>query len=777
MTPEPLRTEFAGSCSQLGSFTVTSTARLLLGTALCLIAAPALAQQAPQTPSAPTSPPAGGRPASAPAGQGSDTVVVTGQPSGVRTSIDRLSYSIANDLQTTSGSVADALRNVPGVEVDAQGNVSLRGDQNVTILVDGRPSGAFRGEGRADALQQFPANQIERVEVITNPNAAQSPEGTGGIINLISKQSRKPGTTGSVRASVGSEGRYALGGSVTRTMDKLTLSGDLGYRSNAGVSEGFQVRDRVVGANTIQSRTRADSDSGGGFGNARLSADYDLDKATRLSAELTHRQFKYEGDGVSTYETDAVGGGLALDYDRPFDLEFGNAGTDLRTSYRKRFGDTATSGSAAGADHEFVTDLTFSRNKFENDQSASYVYTLPVQPTSYELFTRDVETDEVRLKSEYAKPYGETKTRIGYEGQKLSSDYDTFGARGLSPTGLTSDPAFTNTFTYEQEVHAVFATAERPFGKWTVQGGLRLEQVNIEIDQITTNVQASDDYFRAYPTIYFAYDLADGQRLRASYSRRIQRPQPMDLNPYRIYVDPQNVREGNPNLKPEITDSFEASWQKRAGGTFYLATAFYRQSSDGITNVTSDLGTDPSGNTIFLTTPVNLAESRRAGLELIANGRLSKTLTYNVSGTIQRNEIDVISPFFTGTRENTSVGGRGSLNWQPTAKDFFQLSGFMMGEQLQAQGVRKPSGMLNLGYRRKVNDKLSLVLTANNVLDTMKERIETDAGTFREVSERVFMPPSLFLGVTYSFGGQNGNDRRRQEPGFDYETGGGGPGR
>lgn len=751
--------------------------RLLAGTALLAAAAPVLAQTTPPTPAPagqpqrPAQPPA----SNAPAPAATQEVVVTGQPSGVRTSIDRLSYSVANDLQTSSGSVADALRNVPGVEVDVQGNVSLRGDGNVTVMVDGRPSGAFRGEGRADALSNFPANQIERVEVITNPNAAMSPEGTAGVINLITKQNRRGGTTGSARASIGTEGRWNVGVSGTKTEGKLTLSGDLGYRANGGVSEGFTIRDRVVGADTIQTRTTSDSDSGGGFRNARLSADYDLDKATRLSAELGHRAFKYEGEGIATYETDAPGGGLALAYNRPFEIEFERGGTDLRTSYRKRFGETAATGSAAAADHELGIDLTLQQNKFTNRSDARFTDQFPAQPESVERFTSEILSDEARLKVEYAQPYeGGLKTRYGYEGAVTVSEYDNFGARG--PTFATTTPvaAFTNAFTYDQAVHALFGILERPFGKFTVQGGLRLEQVDIEIDQITAGLQESNDYFRAYPTVFFAYDLADGQRMRASYSRRIQRPQPYDLNPYRVYIDPNNLREGNPNLEPEITDSFEASWQKRAGPTFYLATLFYRQSSDGITDVIQDLG-----NNIFLTTRENLSESRRTGLEVVANGRLTKTLTYNASATALYNEIDVRSAAFTGTRDGTSIGGRLNMNWQPTANDFFQVSGFWQGDQLQAQGTREASGMLNLGYRRKINDKLSLVLTANNVLDTFKERIVTDTPAFNEITERTFMNPSLFVGLNWTFGdtsGQQQQRRRPQEPGFDYE-GGGGPGR
>ena len=170
-------------------------------------------------------------------------VTVTGASAqGFRSDIDRKSYGIASDLQTTTGSISDALRNIPSVEVDPQGNVSLRGDSNVTILLDGKPSGQFKGASAAQALQALPAESIERVEVITNPSAEFSPEGAAGIINLISKKTRKPGASGSVRLNVGDHGRSNAGVTGSYNSEKLVLSGDINGRYDPQSGDGVDRR-------------------------------------------------------------------------------------------------------------------------------------------------------------------------------------------------------------------------------------------------------------------------------------------------------------------------------------------------------------------------------------------------------------------------------------------------------------------------------------------------------------------------------------------------------
>jgi outer membrane receptor protein involved in Fe transport len=703
-------------------------------------------------------------------------VTVTGTTAPVRSSVDRLSYSVANDLQTATGSVADALRNVPGVEVDPQGNVSLRGDSNVTIMIDGRPSALLRGEGRADALQQMGAQDLERVEVITNPSAAMSPEGTAGVINLVTKKTRRAGKTGTVRASVGTEGRANVGASGSYSTPKLTVSADAGFRKQGGEFTSERLRQRLdpaTGAVLDSSLTETLSNQeGGGFANARLGVDYDPNPQDRFSLEASLFSFGLKPDGFTSLEARNAAGVVTRATRRDFENEFGNENKSVRLSWRHRF-----SGGQTGNEHELTVDATADMFDNFNDASIQETSLVPPGPDAFERNRNTIDRDENRLKVEYARPLaGEQKLRVGYEGALSEVHFDFQRRRGASPSTIALDPIFSNAFAFDQDVHAVYGTYERPHGdKLTVQYGLRVEQAYTTAASTTLppfglpfRPREENDYFRVYPTLNLGYDLDDTRRIRAGYSRRVQRPQPFDLNPFPIFIDEQNYRTGNPDLEPEVTDSFEAAFQYRRQSTFYLATLFYRQASGGITDI---VFARPGG--VFETTRANLAESRRVGLELVANGRITPKLTYNASATIAQVEIEPTGfGGITEGRSGTSVNGRLSLSYNPTAKDFLQLSGFVVGEQLQAQGVREPAGMLNFGYRRKVDEKLSLVFSAQNILDTFTQRTRIDTPVLRERFEQNFLAPAAFVGFTYSFG--DGTARRRPEPTFEFEQGGGG---
>ncbi|HEX6859969.1 MAG TPA: outer membrane beta-barrel family protein [Caulobacteraceae bacterium] len=677
-------------------------------------------------------------------------VTVTAAPQQYRSSIDRKSYSVANDLQATTGSVADVLRNVPSVEVDVQGNVSLRGDQSVTILVDGRPSGMFEGEGRADALMQMPADQIDRVEVMTNPSAAFKPEGSGGVINLVTKKNRKPGVTGSVRANVGSEGGYSGGISGAYNSEKLTVSGDASTRHNEHDSRSTNERERLVGDEWVQSRTVSTGTSEREGRNLRGSVEYNLDARTQLTAEVRNRAFGMTSHGVETREGDEAS------YRRIGEQGFERSGTELSTGFNRSF---------KGLDHELTVDL--SREWSEGERTSRYLRTdqIPAAPEVFE-DTRN-ENDRVRteLKADYKRPLPhDAKLNVGYEFELSENEYDNRGLVGPSADELAVDPARTNLFRYDQQIHSVYGTYERPFGKLTAQVGLRAEQTNVDINQVTSGITGSNDYFRLYPSLHLGYELDDNNVLRASYSERVRRPRDNDLNPYRVYIDPFNYRQGNPYLEPEETGSFELGWEYRKGQTFYNATAFYRQSEGGVTDVVQDIG-----DGVLLTTRENLGQGRSGGLELVANGRLSPTLTYNASTTASWREIDASRLGFDENRSGWSVGGRANVNWQPTSKDFFQANAMVMGKRLQAQGYTEPTGTLNLGYRRKVNDKLSLVATANDVLDTFQMRSVTDTPTLHDVTDRQMRGRSFMIGFTYALGAGR-QQKRQRDPGFEFDN-------
>ena len=747
----------------------------LLGAVLALPAGAVLAAQTP--------PPAAGTqqaqtPPATPAPQDAEDkdepatvgdVVVTARANDVRTSIDSISYSLADDLQAANGTLAEALRNLPSVDVDPQGNVSLRGDSNVTILVDGRPSAILSGPNRADAVLQLPGSRYARIEVMTNPSAAYSPEGSGGVINLITKPTPPaavgaPGapatttTTGSLRVNVGDNGRWNLGASGSRQRGKLTLTGDVNYRyddQNFAFDRLREQPDPVTGGVTSTTTTVQESDmiQKGVF--ARLAAEYRLTDKTMLTGELRANRFEADSEAWGLFETRDASGALTSAYARDGVGGFSMDGWGATARVLHQF-------DASG--HEWSNELRYDRNDHENTSLNANVFSVPASPTLYEQQSNLSAQETVGFTSAYTRPMDDgSKLRAGYELSLSRPDQDAVLRRGPSEAALAPVPSLSNRFEAEQTVRALYATYERPFGeKLSAQFGLRLEQAEVEVEDVTNAVRASQDYFRAYPTGHVQYKLTDTQTLRASYSRRIQRPQPTQLNPFVSYGDPLNLRSGNPDLEPQETDSFEAMWQMRRGQSFYQATAYYRDTTKAFTDVATDVG-----GGVLLTRPENLGARRDLGVEVTASGRLHPTLRYNASLNAFRQEIDAAGIPGARDREGDLVTGRLSLNWQATPKDFVQVMGFWQGDQLLAQGTRESGGMVNLGYRRKLNETLSLQFTARDILNSFGGATTYDTPLFRERVDQDINLRAFYLGLTWSFGG----GPRKPEPQFDFSTG------
>jgi outer membrane receptor protein involved in Fe transport len=681
--------------------------------------------------------------------------VVTGRRSDVIAAPDRVSFSVANDLQVQTGTLADALRAVPGVEVDVQGNVSLRGDPGVTILVDGRPSAMLRGDNRGQVILSMPSSRIERVEVITNPSADMSPEGSGGVINLVSRQTRQNSRSASLRANVGGEGRGGINLNGAMSRPGLTVTGDLAYRRFTGSAGATQLRSRrdPVSGTFIDSRQDSELDNVNAFGSARFAADYDIDPRNRLSTELSYRQ---GGGDVERFDRFS-GGNAAFSFDRSSEIDLRQRGFGGRLSWRRTL---------PGTGHEFVADLEGESVRMRRAVDALTAFGSG-QP-SFERIRNAIDREDYSLKLDYKRPTGTDQSiNIGYQVDARSSAFDFTGAFGPSPDALVPAPGLTNAFGYDETIHALYGTYRFKLGELDAQAGLRLEQVDTRLDQITDQVRFERGYFRAYPTLHLGYELSGQETLRASYSRRIQRPSAQDLNPYIIYLDALNRRRGNPLLLPEVTDSFELGLQHRKSGTFYSATGFYRRSTGGVTDIVSDIG-----DGVFLTTRANLATATRAGVELVANGRLSDKLSYNASATLLRHRIDSRTGGVPDLRSITTGTVRANLSWQPTPSDFFQLNATHAGRQLLPQGYRESGAILNLGYRRKVDDRLSLLVTAQDVLESARQEIVFETPDLRDRIEQRGPGRIVFFGISYNLQGTTG--RQRQEPGFDFQPPAGG---
>ncbi len=737
--------------------TVRSTTAL--ATLLALSATAAQAQEKAQDPA-----PAAAKPAPAAKPQGGRTVegvTVTGaSQNGFRSDIDRKSYGIATDLQTTTGAISDALRNIPSVEVDPQGNVSLRGDSNVTILLDGKPSGQFKGASAGQALQALPADSIERVEVITNPSAEFSPEGAAGIINLISKKTRKVGASGSARVSVGNQGRKQAGLTGAYNSERLVLSGDINGRYDPQSADGQDRREVLDGHGRILSTSQTQNLGSGHLDRwaAHGSVDFDLDPKTRISGDARFSHFDLDQGPEARFQSEDPNGAVAQAFDDPGHFRWGLGDRQVQATLRRSFG---------GDDHTLTVNLSHERIDDAREEDSDLISRIPPGLTVFDDRRTRNASNQDELKADYVRPMSNGgKLKAGYDRRVDDNRYDLTGVTGPTAFAATPNPNESNLFLYKQSIDAAYLTYEQPLGDWTLLAGLRAEDVRLDLNQVTKGETHRTRYVRAYPSLHLTDRMSDSQQLSFSYSRRVKRPDPDDLNPFPIQLGPLNFQAGNPTLKPQTTDSFEAGYQYRSGGTFYLATLYYRRNAHGVTDVVSD-----QGGGVLLNTKENLTDSQAAGLELVANGHLTKTLSYGVSTNLYWNEIDAAPDSlgrlttFSGRRSAFEVGGRASLTWQPTPKDTLQITTNVNAKRLTPQGFVEPFAVSYLGYRRKLRDDLFGVITVQDPFEGVRFRQTSETPILRDHSDQHIHIRGVFVGFTRNFGGAG---KKPREPGFDF---------
>jgi outer membrane receptor protein involved in Fe transport len=673
-------------------------------------------------------------------------------------SIDRKVYNVGKDVQSVNGSASDLLQNVPSVDVDIDGNVSLRGDGNVLILVDGRTS-SMMGANRAAVLQQMPADAIQRIEVITNPSAKYKPDGTAGIINIVMKKKQDPGYSGSVRASVGNDSRYNVGVNASYNPGKYTIYGSYNLRQD----------DRV--RTTQDTRSHLDPTSNQFLGTklytkdhqrpishiGQLGADYKITDEDKVGAAVryNHRRYVHESDERDT-SLDPTGAVL-LDYDRrrtgpeiEQDLEF-------ESNYHHAFAEEG---------HELNLELKRSKTSELQDNAFSNVYRTPTTATTFDRISLDSHERDTEGLAEYTRPLpDDAKLEAGYDLQVNNSDFNHNGANlDLASSTWISNPQLTNYFLYDLTIHAVYGTYARPIGPLGALVGLRLEQTQVDANQLTASIRAKNDYFRAYPSLHLSYNLDDKQQLQWNYSHRVHRPENEDLNPYPNYIDPFNLRAGNPNLLPEETHSIETGYQYKDSDISYLATLYYRYSYHGFTQVTKYIN-----STTQLTTEENLSKSQSGGLELATSRPIGPKATINFSGNAYYNEIDASNLGYSSNRSTIAWSAKLNANYHATKADLFQLNSNYNAKRLTAQGYRLPTFVANIGWRHDLADKhTALVLTISDVFNTQKE--ETRINTSILQDDRIGRRTSrvIFLGVIYNFG----KPTKKSKDDIQFDSGG-----
>ncbi len=679
-------------------------------------------------------------------------VVVTGQRRSATTSIDRKSYALGDDVQASTGSVADVMRNLPSVTVDVDGNPSLRGDPNVQILIDGRPAPMFNATNRGAALEQIGADTIDRIEVLTNPPANFKPDGSGGVINIITKQPGK-GKSATAQASAGSGGRFNLGGTAGYQAGALNLHGALTLRRD--------LRTRVV----TDDRLTSDPTSAAFLSDTRqhvinqtdrlseivtLGADYNLTKVDRVSAEGTYNNRQ----GIPIFHEN--------------DLSLNSTNTPIGQLDREQRGrEREVNSSALVKYHRSIgkddNGLTLLAQQSETVETERFRYqdisAIPARPPSFDSqdLHRDERTSEFSAEYRTALP-SEAKLIAGYN---LERDDDSFDNAAATMVAAVTDPNFTNRFLYGQTIHALYGSYERPIGDWTVLGGLRLEQASTESNQVTSGQRASRSYLKAYPTLHVTRDLPEHQTLNLSYGHRVVRPNAEQLNPYPIQQDAFTVRTGNSGLLPQEIDSYELGWAQRHGAAARSATLYLRQATNGVTDVTRQISP-----TMLLITKENLGKSTSAGVELASSGNLLTGLDYSLNGNLFYNTIDAGNLGFANTKSIVTYEAKGALNWHISGKDTAQLNVSLVGKRLTPQGYRPDYSTVDLGFRHQLSDALVLTATVSDILNTRRDGLIVSTPGLSDVYIRHQTGRVVFIGLSWAYSGAKDKESDK----FDYEN-------
>jgi outer membrane receptor protein involved in Fe transport len=670
-----------------------------------------------------------------------DEVVVTKEKLLYNNAIDRKVYNVGQDIAAKTGSASDVLQNVPSVEVDVEGNVSLRGSPNVLILINGKNS-PLMGQNRAEVLQQLPASALERIEVITNPSAKYKPDGSSGIINLVLKKNTDLGFNGSLGANAGNQDRYNATLRMNYKPNGINLFGSYAVRQESRNRISSDVREEPA-TGTVPGSYRWDSDvTARPLAHiAMLGAEAELGAGTSagVTGDLFRNAFVRSDHSVKTYR-DMSGTLTALQ------------GRDLRDSeYSREAGVTAfVEHRFDGEEHTLRAEFSGSRETEQEDNRYSNSFDVPAGPPTYDNALLHQVDAQQRASLDYSTPFSETsKFEAGYAGDFTSneSEYTVENFDATLP-GFVNDATKSNVFHFRDAQHAVYATFEQSLGLFGFMTGLRAEQASLTSTLVTRDTVIKNAYFSLYPTVHLSYTLGEESELQLNYSRRTNRPDGGDLNPFPEYRDPKTVSAGNPKLLPEYINSVEFGAKAQWGGFSIIPSLYYRFTYNRFTWVTTVLP-----DSTFFSTFQNLEKDQSAGLEVVLSASTNDVFKAHASGNVFYNQIDASNLGYGADKSIVSWRGAFTGSVRPFEGTMLQLNANFNSARLTPQGESSPSYTVNLGARQELFDgRLTLVLTAGDIFKSMKRETHLDTPELQQTVINRRDSRVLYFGMTWTFG-------------------------
>lgn len=689
-----------------------------------------------------------------------DEVVVRSEKTTIDIKLDKKVYSVGKDLMVKGGTVSDVLDNIPSVSVSVEGTISLRGNENVKILIDGKPSSAININ---EALRMIPADAIDKVEVITNPSARYDSEGGGGLLNIVLKKGKSNGLNGTFIATGGYPANQGLSGTLNYKSTNFNIFTTQGYnyRSNPGsaiIKTNYLKSQKFI--DEFRDNERINKGYNGNFG-----IDLFLNNSTTWTNIVNYRRSVnnseenvFSNNYDENYNFTYLRNRDNLDNSKSENIEYT---TNLTKNFKKQ-------------GHKLTVDGAFSLN---NDKDVAQITDITSNSSVIHLDDTKNNQKQTRnlLQTDYVLPFGKnSQFEAGYRGSFTSQTTDY----GVKNDGIVNS-AFTNVLEYKEKINALYSQFGTKINKFSMLYGMRFEDTNIDINQLTSEIYKNKKYNNFFPSAFLTYELNNKTSVSLNYSKRINRPRGREINPFNSYSSNINIFKGNPDLDPSRSDAYDFGFLKRWNKLTLNTSAYYNFTKNSTQMVRYVDGFNTTQIPVTVSTFVNIGSESRSGFEFTLNytpykwWKLNSNFNFfrsNVKGDYTYTYTDqsnlTITKYQDLSKTSNSWSARFSSKITLPNKIDWQTNMTYNGPQYNAQTTVKGIFAMNLAFSKDVlKDKATVALNVNDLFNSRKRRMTTFTEDIMSDATMQFRKRQITLSFTYRFNKQKSEKERQPKQG------------
>ena len=685
--------------------------------------------------------------------QALDAVDIIVDKTTVEIKLDKKIYNVGRDLTIRGGSVSDVLDNIPSVSVDIEGNVALRGNGNVRILINGKPSGLV-GLNSTDALRQLPADAIEKVEIITSPSARYDAEGTAGILNIILRRSKILGLNGAVIINSGYPNQLGASGNINYRTGSVNIFNNSGYsyRESPGSSgvkteffnteydeDGILIQDSP---NTFRNEFRTFERIRKGF-NSNTGVEWYITPTTSLTTAFLATKSDNSNESFNRSETLDLTGTIiseSVRYDPETELD---QTTQFSVNFDKQF--------HGNREHRLTFDFQVENNS-EDERSIIYNDGIAAERV------RTIEDQKrVLIQSDFTFPINDkTRLEVGYN-SRFSTNNTAYSLEFAEDDSFILDTNVSNVLVYKENVNAVYTQyGSKVKDKFSFLLGLRMEATNITISQLSSNEYTNSNYIGLFPTVNLGYEFSENQNLTIGYNRRISRPRSRFLNPFPSRSSATNLFQGNPNISPSYSNGVDIGYLNTLEKITLNTSLYYNHATDVFTYISEDTGDEVVINgesvPVIRRGPINLAEDDRLGFEFTLTYRPSKKWNMNANFNLYRSAVKGNYKGLSYDSENLGWFVRLNNKYTLPKNIEWQTRLSYSGPTVDAINRREGIFSSNMAFSKDLfKEKASITLNINDLFNTQRRNLESTTPTFYSDGYYRWRVRSYSLSFTYRF--------------------------